>query len=46
MKKYSFYEQPNALIINLVQHEVLCASDGTAQDYGSGSIWDAGNDNE
>jgi hypothetical protein len=40
------YESPYAGILHLEQMMTVLASNGETQDYGSGSIWDLGNDNE
>lgn len=40
------YESPSAVIIFLEPMMTVLASNGETQNYNSGSIWDAGSDNE
>ena len=40
------YESPYAVIIYLEQMMTVLDSNGQTENYGSGSIWDAGDDNE
>ena len=40
------YIIPTLRVCALNQVRTLCASNGTTQNYGSGSIWDEGDDNE
>lgn len=45
MKK-PIYLSPTVETFRFSQMAVVCASNGETQDYGSGSIFDAGSDNE
>ena len=40
------YESPYSEILCLEQQMTVLASNGNTENYGSGSIWDAGDDNE
>ena len=40
------YEPPFAEVIRLVPLMTVCGSNGNTENYGSGNIWELGEDNE
>lgn len=45
-KEYKVYDSPLLEVISLMEEINFMGSDGSTENYGSGSIWDTGTDNE